>query len=83
MAFTEKDFERPDGTFSQVRHNMLTEKDYTPYCGACSTMIRTIFNGSQMECLVCQVKTNFEPAFIEKYKRAQEHLNHHLTEKRA
>lgn len=67
---------------SVVRENMLTQRGYTPYCGnlrysptggngTCS-MPRTFFNGSQLECPNCGWKSNFEPEFIEEYKKFQE-----------
>lgn len=66
---------------SIVRDNMLTELNYTPYCGSprsfkpggCKSP-RMFFNGTQMECPHCGHTTSFEPAFIEKYKAAQSKL---------
>jgi len=61
---------------SIVRQNLLTQKDYTPYCGNnhCSVLMpRSRFNGHQFEC-VCGWKSSFEPEFIEQYKKKQAEL---------
>lgn len=55
---------------STVRHNLLTQRGYTPYCGKnhCKhNWPRTTFNGSQFEC-VCGWKSSYAPDFIEKVK---------------
>jgi hypothetical protein len=54
---------------STVRRNLLTEKGYTPYCGAdkCSRgMPRTSFNGSQFECS-CGWVSDFPKHFMYHY----------------
>lgn len=53
---------------SIVRDNMMSSKYYTPYCGRCNTMCRTIFNGKQMECKICGWQSTFEDEFIKAYK---------------
>lgn len=61
---------------SLVRENLLTQLNYTPYCGNAScvfSMPRTAFNGNQMECR-CGWQSQFEPEFIEQYKAAQVEL---------
>lgn len=58
---------------SIVRENILKVPGYSPYCGKvrCSHgMPRTHFNGSQFEC-ECGWTSQFEPEFIDKYKKAQ------------
>lgn len=55
---------------SIVRMNLLSERGYTPYCGADQChhrRPRTRFNGEQFEC-TCGWVSKFEPEFIEKYK---------------
>jgi hypothetical protein len=54
---------------STVRRNMLTRKNYTPYCGNGSgncAMPRTMFDGFQFQCQ-CGWRSSFEPAFIARY----------------
>jgi hypothetical protein len=54
---------------STVRRNLLTKKNYTPYCGAlCAKMPRTYFTGKQFKCSDCNWESSFEEEFIEKYK---------------
>lgn len=52
---------------SQVRENLMSRQGYSPYCGGCSLMPRTIFNGEQFECS-CGWKSAFEDEFIQEYK---------------
>lgn len=56
-----------------IRNNLLTRKNYTPYCGSpdCRNMPRTFFNGEQMECPDCSWQSSFEPELIEEYKAKQ------------
>lgn len=58
---------------SLVRENMLSRLGYTPYCLAqgCRAMPRMVFDGEQMKCPSCGNRTDFEPEFIDRYKRAQ------------
>lgn len=61
---------------SIVRNNLLTQLNYTPYCGNVSCVFglpRTTFNGRQFVC-ACGWKSEFEPEFIEQYKAAQDEL---------
>ena len=61
---------------SIVRENLLSQLNYTPYCGNGNCplrMPRTRFNGTQFGCH-CGWKSVFEPEFIEQYKAAQEQL---------
>lgn len=61
---------------SIVRQNLLTEKNYTPYCGVKNcryTWPRTKFNGEQFECK-CGWKSSFEKKFICEYVEAQKKL---------
>ena len=62
---------------SIVRSNLINQPNYTPYCGANKSCYlswpRTTFNGTQFECR-CGFKTDFEPSFIELYKKRQEEL---------
>lgn len=54
---------------STVRRNMLTRKNYTPYCGNGSgncAMPRTMFDGFQFQCQ-CGWRSSFEPEFIARY----------------
>jgi len=53
-----------------VRSNMIEDKNYVPYCGAKNChygMIRTKWNGEQMECL-CGWESEFPKDFIDRYK---------------
>ena len=55
---------------SIVRNNLMTQKNYTPYCGnikGCS-MPRTKFNGKQFDCPCCKWQSMFEEKFITEYK---------------
>jgi hypothetical protein len=55
---------------SIVRINLMTDKDYRPYCGADScvyTMPRSKWNGSQFECK-CGWVSEFPADFITRYK---------------
>ena len=57
------------GEFSQVRTNMMEDKNYTPYCIPCPGLQRFgPFNGSQMICPRCKAETKFPSDFIERYK---------------
>lgn len=55
---------------SIVRENLMSQKNYTPYCGnmECHSMPRTRFNGNQFECPNCKWQSEFELGFIKKYK---------------
>lgn len=56
---------------SIVRDNLMTQRGYTPYCGAmdtCRTMPRSFFNGKQFQCRACGWQSQFEAEFIEQYK---------------
>ena len=58
---------------SIVRQNLLSQLNYTPYCGNVDCVIgmpRSVFNGSQFECK-CGWQSSFESEFIEQYKDAQ------------
>ena len=58
-----------DGTYSQVRTNMMEDKDYTPYCVPCPSLQRFgKFDGEQMTCPNCGVKTKFPIEFIQRFK---------------
>lgn len=54
---------------SIVRHNLMTQHNYTPYCGnmECPTMPRTIFNGEQFVCPRCTWVSEFPTSFIDEY----------------
>ncbi len=57
---------------SIVRENLMTEINYSPYCGGfarikCSNP-RTKFNGEQFICPECGWRSEFPKDFIEKYK---------------
>lgn len=57
------------GEFSQVRTNMMEDKNYTPYCMTCPGLQRFgQFNGKQMVCPQCHAKTKFPDEFIKRYK---------------
>ena len=59
-----------DREATPVRHNLLTEKGYSPYCGNwhCSLdMPRTKFNGEQFTC-GCGWVSEFPDDFMAKYK---------------
>jgi len=53
-----------------VRENLMTEKNYTPYCGSetCRLMPRTNFNGRQFVCPNCGWVSEFPLEFITEYK---------------
>ena len=61
---------------SIVRENLMTEKDYRPYCGnpnsrnkwsgCCNP--RTTWNGNQFECPNCGWLSQFPSEFIDRYK---------------
>jgi hypothetical protein len=56
---------------SLVRRNLLTEKGYSPYCGAEKCFAhwpRTVFNGKQFRCR-CGWESQFDADFIERYKK--------------
>jgi len=50
--------------FNIVRHNLLKDKNYSPYCCECRTMERMRFDGKQFYCRHCANKTNFDADFI-------------------
>jgi len=52
-----------------VRENLMTEKNYTPYCGSDYCMSRTRFNGTQFNCIYvgCSFETEFPKIFIDRY----------------
>jgi predicted RNA-binding Zn-ribbon protein involved in translation (DUF1610 family) len=54
-----------------VRENLMTLKDYTPFCGgvilSCS-MPRTKWNGKQFVCPKCGWTSEFPDDFIKRYK---------------
>lgn len=65
------EFQEFDGVaeFSQVRTNMMEDKNYTPYCMKCPGLQRFgRFNGKQMVCPQCKTETKFPLEFIERYK---------------
>lgn len=54
-----------------IKHNLLTRKGYTPYCGGnyiCITMPRTEFDGQQFVCPDCGWVSEFPTEFISAYK---------------
>lgn len=54
-----------------VRDNLMTEKGYTPYCGADKCIgryPRTVFNGSQFVCPSCGWVSSLPESFISTYK---------------
>lgn len=53
---------------SIVRHNLLTIKDYSPFCLECSAMERMKFINNQFQCK-CGFRTSFENEFIEELKK--------------
>jgi len=55
---------------STVRHNLLTQEHYSPYCGGatCVRMPRTTFDGEQFKCSCCGWRSQFDAEFIEQYK---------------
>jgi len=64
-------------TYSIVQSNMITNKDYTPYCGnvkpyynskASCNNPRTYWNGEQMQCPNCGWISKFTEEFIKEYK---------------
>lgn len=58
-----------EGEFSQVRTNMMKDKNYTPYCMKCPRLQRFgKFNGKQMVCPRCNTETQFPFEFIERFK---------------
>ena len=61
---------------SVVRQNLMSYKNYTPYCGSngCdSNWPRTMFKDDQFECS-CGWRSNYEPFFIEEYKAVKDTL---------
>jgi hypothetical protein len=56
---------------SIVRKNLMTQLNYTPYCGSisCYLMPRTHFNGKQFFCKSCNWESSFEESFIKEYKK--------------
>ena len=55
---------------SVVRRNLLSDKSYSPYCGAdkCShRWPRTYFVNNQFRCL-CGWQSQYEPEFIQQVK---------------
>jgi hypothetical protein len=55
---------------SIVRENLMTDRGYTPYCGAANCRLRwprAHFNGQQFACH-CGWESRFDPAFIAEYK---------------
>jgi len=55
---------------SIVRRNLMTEKNYTPYCGnggGCH-MPRTYFKDDQFNCPACGWVSQFPEDFIQEYK---------------
>ncbi len=51
-----------------VRNNLLTEKGYTPYCGGCDRMPRTVWsNTKQQFTCSCGWTSSFPAEFINKY----------------
>jgi len=67
-----------DINHSTVRENLLTQRNYTPYCGSHNCMPRryvvddrwprTFFNGAQFECPKCSWSSSFPENFITAYK---------------
>ena len=56
---------------SIVRRNLLTDKNYTPYCGNDNCkydLPRTSWNGNQFQCR-CGWVSRFPEDFIDKYKK--------------
>ena len=57
---------------SIIRDNLMTQKDYTPYCGNigtnCRLMPRTFFTGKQFQCPFCGWVSQFDEKFIAEYK---------------
>lgn len=56
--------------FSIVRHNLMTERGYAPYCGAelgCN-IPRTKWDGEQFRCPCCGWRSQFPDDFIAGYK---------------
>lgn len=61
---------------SIVRHNLLTQKGYTGYCGSDScfySMPRTVFNGEQFSCK-CGWVSGFPKDFMEQYAANKEEM---------
>lgn len=60
-----------------VRENLMTEKNYTPYCGNDKSSFqfggcrnpRTLFNGVQFQCPSCGWRSQFPDEFIDRYKK--------------
>lgn len=56
---------------SIVRDNLMSDPNYTPYCGAIDDceyrMPRTRFDGEQFVCR-CGWRSGFDAKFIEQYK---------------
>ena len=59
---------------SIVRENLMTEKNYSPYCGSntCKSMPRAKFNGEQFVCPSCGWISEFPIEFIAEYKNKWE-----------
>ena len=53
---------------STVRKNLLEDKYYTPYCGYCDKMPRTVKFGDQFKCPNCAWVSQFPADFIKEYK---------------
>jgi hypothetical protein len=56
---------------SKVRDNIMSVRDYTPYCGAiagCKHTPRTTFNGKQFECPHCSWTSRLPATFIANYR---------------
>ena len=53
-----------------VRDNLMSIKDYSPYCGSivCKSTPRTVFDGKQFKCPNCGWRSNFPHLFIILYK---------------
>ena len=57
---------------STVRENLMSEKYYTPYCGAdmCNgRWPRTVKSGDQYKCPYCHWLSEFPQDFIDRYKK--------------
>ena len=66
-------------TMSIIRDNLMTQPNYTPYCGNDKSILdnpspigcdnpRTFFNGKQFQCPQCTWVSSFDEEFITKYK---------------
>lgn len=61
----------PEGQYSLIRENLMTQKGYSPYCGSDKclySMPRTVFNGEQFACK-CGWRSQFDEKFIGVYKK--------------